>query len=307
MKHVFLSGIRAGYYWLEELIKEKANIEAILTKRDNKACDSVDFSVIAEKFGIPFYEIKNINNEKNISILKNIQPDVLWVLGWSQILKENVLDTPAVGCIGSHPTKLPRYRGRAPIPWTIIKGLKESALTFFWLDKGTDTGDILAQKEFSVDFEDTATTLYEKMIEKGKEIIKEYLPLIESGNPPRIKQNEKEFIESWPKRTPEDSLIDWNKGAVEVYNLIRATTHPYPGAFTYQNGDKLIIWGAKFSNKDYKRVRILEEIFEDSFSIGCKNGSVLVKRLQKENDIEMNTKDFLRKYNFGEGFIFGKK
>ena len=87
---------------------------------------------------------------KNIILLKKSKPDLILVMGWSQLLKDELIDIPKIGIIGSHPTELPKYRGRAPIPWTILKGLTKSALTFFWIDKGVDDGDILDQEFFSI-------------------------------------------------------------------------------------------------------------------------------------------------------------
>jgi methionyl-tRNA formyltransferase len=305
MKHLFLSGVEAGEYYLKELLENKANIKAILTKRNNKACDKGNFEKISNKYSIPIYYINNINDEESINLLRRLESDIMWVLGWSQILKKEVLGIPKVGCIGSHPTKLPKYRGRAPIPWTILKGIKESAMTFFWLDEGTDTGDILAQKEFKIGQDDTSTDLYYRIIEKGKEIIKESLPLIESGNPPRIKQNEEEFIESWPKRTPKEGFIDWNKPTQNIYALIRATARPYPGAFTFYRGERVIFWKASRFDKIYgEEPGTLEKIINNDFVVACKDGSLIIKEVQPEEDISMVPKDYIKKYNIPLGDKF---
>jgi methionyl-tRNA formyltransferase len=175
-------------------------------------------------------------------------------LGWSQIIKKDILKIPKIGCIGSHPTELPKYRGRAPIPWSIIKGLKESALTFFWLEEGVDTGDILIQKKFPIDINDTAKDVYDKMISVGNEMLKEIYSKFLRGDFPHIPQNPDDFIEEWPARTEKDSEIDWTKSDIEIHNQIRAVAGVYPWAYTYINGKKLL-----FKRSIYKNGKLIIE------------------------------------------------
>ena len=116
-----------------------------------------------EKFNIFHVKVDKINDEKNIEILEKINPDLILVMGWSQLLSLKIIQIPKFGVIGSHPTELPKYRGRAPIPWSIIKGLKESALTFFYIQEGVDDGDILDQSKFDISDNDDASSIYQKM------------------------------------------------------------------------------------------------------------------------------------------------
>ena len=122
-------------------------------------------------------------------MIKQIKPELILVMGWSQILKDTIIKIPKKGVIGSHPTELPKYRGRAPIPWSIIKGLKESALTFFYIQEGVDDGDIVDQQKFIISEHDDATSIYNKITNIGKEMILKNLNLIESGSVNRIKQD----------------------------------------------------------------------------------------------------------------------
>ena len=193
------------------------------------------------------------------------------------MLKKEIISIPRIGIIGSHPTELPKYRGRAPIPWTILKNLKKSALTFFWINDGVDNGDILDQVTFDVNEQDDASTIYQKVIKLGKEMILSDLKKINEDNYSRKKQNPEEFIENWPKRTPEDGKIDWTISGKEIQTLIRATSHPYPGAYTFLNNSKLIIWKADFiKNGNFDSGKILE--IKDNFvNIGCKDGYLILK------------------------------
>ena len=174
-------------------------------------------------------------------MINDISPDLILVIGWSQLLKNPILKIPKIGIIGSHPTELPKFRGRAPIPWCIIKNLKQSALTLFWIQEGTDNGPILEQQKFLILDDDDASTLYEKMTKMGKTMVLKNLEQIKKGKITKILQDESKFIESWPKRTPNDGQIDWKNTAKKIHTLIRASTHPYPGAYTYFKKKKLMI------------------------------------------------------------------
>ena len=134
-------------------------------------------------------------------------------MGWSQLLNDEILKIPRIGTIGSHPTELPKFRGRAPIPWTILKDLKYSAESFFWIDAGTDTGEIVDQRKFPIKSQDDASTLYEKITKLAQQMAIDCLNNLEKGNIPKIKQDPSKFIENWPKRTAKDGKIDWSKSA----------------------------------------------------------------------------------------------
>ena len=117
---------------LSKILEKNFDVKMIFTYNDSKKIFYSDFSSfdsIATKYDIPLQKVNNINDIENIELIKKIKPDLILVLGWSQLLKNEILSIPNITVIGSHPTELPKYRGRAPIPWTILKELKESALT----------------------------------------------------------------------------------------------------------------------------------------------------------------------------------
>ena len=172
MKIGYISGIKFGVAILEEILNNNFNVSVVFSYEDSKKTaysDYVSFDKICEKYNIRNIKVKNINDEKNQKILKKNQVDILLVMGWSQILKNDMIKIPKLGVVGSHPTELPKYRGRAPIPWTIIKGLKESALTFFFIEEGIDNGDIILQKKFKISIDDDSESLYKKNYNFGKE------------------------------------------------------------------------------------------------------------------------------------------
>jgi len=245
MKIIFISGVKFGYDVLESILQNNWKIHtsfSYLPEKKKFYSDYANFENLTKKYGVNHKQVNNINDQENIDLIKKINPDLILVIGWSQLLKKEIIEIPQLGVIGSHPTELPKYRGRAPIPWSILKGLKKSALTFFYIQEGIDDGDIVIQKQFDINDIDDATSLYEKMTTLGKQMLSKILPLLEINQIIGKKQNSKLFIENWPKRTPLDGKIDWTKPAKEIHNLIRATTYPYPGAYTFFKNKKLIIW-----------------------------------------------------------------
>lgn len=280
MKIVFIGGVKFSYDILSHILKNGWNVEAIFCYDDSKRklySDFASFDEITKKYGIKEIKVQNINDKENIEILQKINPDLILVMGWSQLLNNEIIQIPRFGVIGSHPTELPKYRGRAPISWTIIKGLKESALTFFYITLGIDDGDILDQRSFQISSNDDATSLYEKITELGKQMLSDNLRLISEGKAKRIKQDSTKFIENWPKRIPEDGKIDWTKSNREIHALIRATTHPYPGAFTFFKKHKLKIWKAQLLDEESVNIGKIYEINNEGAKVGAGKGAILIK------------------------------
>lgn len=290
---MFISGVKFGHDLLSHILENGyEKISLIVSYDDNKKeifSDYVSFDDLSSKFNITNLKVQNINDENNVNVIKQIKPDLILVMGWSQILKDTIIKIPKKGVIGSHPTELPKYRGRAPIPWSIIKGLKESALTFFYIQEGVDDGDIVDQQKFIISEHDDATSIYNKIINIGKEMILKNLNLIESGSVNRIKQDNSQFIEYWPKRTPDDGLIDWSNTAQEIHTLIRATTFPYPGAFTFFKNSKLRIWKASYLDEQSTGQGIVMEISDHGVKIGTGKGVVILEKISINDNPETST------------------
>lgn len=247
MRILFVGAVEFSKHCLKEVLKNGGNVIAIITLDEKYArfnSDYIDLSDVAQEHNIPIYKIDKINKPTNVELIKSLKPDIIFVFGFSQIISKEILDVPPMGCIGTHPTLLPKNRGRHPLIWALVYGLKKSGLTFFYIDEGADSGDILAQKEFEITLEDDASTLYEKMKQLASEIIAENLPLLEDGTAKRIPQDHSK-ANYWRKRGEKDGEINWTKPTMEIYNLVRALTHPYVGAHTYLNQQKMIVWKAR--------------------------------------------------------------
>ncbi|HHU75017.1 MAG TPA: methionyl-tRNA formyltransferase [Clostridiales bacterium] len=247
MKMAFATCVQLGLSCIEEIYRIGGELDLLITLKDEKAKNKsgrIYLDDIAKKYKVPLLKINNINDLEVIEALKKHEIDWLFIIGWSQIAKKAVLGTPSKGCIGMHPTLLPVGRGRAAIPWAILKGLKQTGVTMFKLDEGVDTGDIIGQGIIEMDENTTATELYKKVNDMHISLISKYWDDIVNNSITLTKQDESLATE-WPGRKPEDGEIFPNMTMDEADQLVRAVTHPYPGAF-YKDGNKVIrIWSAR--------------------------------------------------------------
>ncbi|HLO09472.1 MAG TPA: formyltransferase family protein, partial [Desulfobacteria bacterium] len=159
------------------------------------------------------------------------------------MLKKEILEIPPLGAMNLHGSLLPKYRGRAPVNWVLVKGETETGVTLHFMTEKPDAGDIVGQAAVPISFDDTALTLFGKMEEAASRLLADLLPRISNGEIPR-RPNDLAHGSYFGGRRPEDGRIDWSRPAVEIYNLVRAVTRPYPGAFAEYAGEKLTVWWA---------------------------------------------------------------
>ena len=268
MKLGFVTCVQLGLSCIEEIAAQGIELDIIITLKDNKAQKKsgrifLDDYCIKNK--IKLYKINHINDQDVENIIIDNKIDYLFIIGWSQIANKRILDLPRYGTLGMHPTLLPIGRGRASIPWTILKGLKETGVTLFKLDEGVDTGPIIMQSTIKVENNENATSLYKKI-----EI--EHINLISKAIKKVINNNIKMYVQDeskatvWPGRKPEQGLINKKNSVYEAERLVRALTKPYPGAFIVEGKYKTIIWKAHL---DYKlRIASVKHIkFYDGYLI----------------------------------------
>ncbi len=242
------------------------------TKNSPSISDWCDLRAVSNKYSYeyePFIKIKDCETS-----IKEFSPDYIFAVGISQIIPDSILKIPKVCTIGFHPTKLPEGRGRAPIPWMILEDKKEGAATFFIISKGVDDGAIISQTIFNINSDDDAKSLTIKMLESEKKSLDLLLPDLKNINKfSGLKQQEDKA--SWyGKREPYDGLIDWSQDSKSILKLIRATTYPYPCAFTFYNQNKIKIIKAKLiflSNKGVSG-RIIKICEDNTFIVQTGNG-----------------------------------
>ncbi|MBU61148.1 MAG: methionyl-tRNA formyltransferase [Opitutae bacterium] len=243
---VFIGTVQISLRALERFIALDFPLNAIFTlpfDKGHRHSDYVDLVPIANLNGIECVHTDFINSSESIKKIKSYEPDFIFCIGWSQILSRNLLEIPQVGCVGFHPSALPENRGRAVIPWTILQGRTKTAGTLFWLDKGVDSGDIIIQNPISVDYDESASTLYDKQVLGLENMLNEALPLLKDGVLPRTAQNHGTATYC-SKRTRIDGFINWELPALDIWTLIRASSKPYPGAFSLYGGSEIVIWEA---------------------------------------------------------------
>ena len=206
--------------------------------------DFVDLGPAADQMGSRVIRVDNVNRDASLAAIESVGADYVFVVGWSQICGPRFRDLVPNRVIGYHPSALPRMRGRAAIPWTILNAEPITAGSLFWIDGGTDTGDLLDQHYFHLSPEETAATLYAKHMTALGLMLDRSLASLARGEEPRRRQDE--ACATWcARRTPADGRIDWSAPAEEVLRLVRAAGRPYPGASTNAGLDPLTIWAAK--------------------------------------------------------------
>ena len=245
MKLVVCAYHNVGYRCIEELLRQGAEISLIFTHEDSPT-EQIWFSSVrelAEANKIP-YITSSINEPENIQRVRQIAPDFLLSFYYRNMIKPELLELPAKGALNLHGSYLPKYRGRVPVNWAVINGETETGATLHYMVAKPDAGDIVDQEKVGIAFTDTAHDVFGKVNEAAVTVLRRAWPRLVDGSAGRIPMD-LAAGSYFGGRKPEDGRIDWSKSAVEIYNLIRGVTHPYPGAFTELNGKKLIIWSAR--------------------------------------------------------------
>lgn len=288
-----------GYYCLEELIRQGGDIRLIFSHEDSPT-EQIWFSSVrelADRHGIP-YITSDINLPENIARIREIAPDFILSFYYRNMIRPEVLGIPKRGALNLHGSYLPKYRGRVPINWAVINGETETGATLHYMVEKPDAGDIVDQEKVEIAFTDTAHDVFTKVNEAAVAIIRRAWPRLADGNAQRIPMNLAEGS-YFGGRKPEDGRIDWTRSAVQIYNLIRGVTHPYPGAFTTLNGEKIIIWQAWPVAGSGEPGRIVST---EPLLVGTGEGLLEIRSLQVEREEETGTADFVARNTLTERF-----
>ena len=273
VNHLLINGIKITH--IVSLTPEQA--------KNSKVSGYKSFESLAQKFNtkISYPKEYSMNNESDSLLFENEKFDLLIVCGWQRLIPENILKTLKIGGIGSHGSSelLPKGRGRSPVNWSIIEGKTKFISQLFLLTPGIDDGDILHYQTFDINEWDTCETFYYKISLVMKQSLLNLIPKLLSGTFSRIPQEGEPTF--YPKRTPEDGLIDWKTSVTEIHNFIKAITRPYPGAFSFINKQKIMFWKAQpfdhtiiFDN--VKLGEIVEKFSTGDFIVKCIDGTLLV-------------------------------
>jgi methionyl-tRNA formyltransferase len=203
------------------------------------------FDEVARRLGAQLVETAQVNSGETLQAVRALDPELVFVVGWSQLVQGPFIELAREGVFGMHPTLLPRHRGRAPVPWAIFSGLARTGVTLFEItDSTADSGAIVGQAVVDIAPDETATTLFERLARAHVDLVREYVPQLLRRTAPRVPQDERR-ASTWPRRTPADGIIDWETRAPYLYDWVRAQTRPYPGAFTFRGDEKVVVWRAR--------------------------------------------------------------
>jgi methionyl-tRNA formyltransferase len=286
-----------GVVCLQELLEQGANVATVVTHRDDPA-ETIWFGSVAELAAahkIPSYTPGDPNTPGFVEEIRRLRPDLIFSFYYRRLLRPAMLALPGLGAINLHGSLLPRYRGRAPLNWVLIHGESITGVTLHYMDALADHGDIIAQRTVPIGIEDTALTLSRKLTAEGRQLLAETYPLILSGRAPRIPQ-EHAAATSFGRRTPADGVIDWSRSAWEIYNLIRAVTRPFPGAFTFLQGRRVYLWRARppqVCKPQGPPGTILGVGGGGVLAVATGDGILEVTAIQPEGELEMDGAQFL--------------
>jgi methionyl-tRNA formyltransferase len=274
-----------GYRCLEELLRQGADVRLVFTHEDSPT-EQIWFQSVrelAERHGIP-HVTSDINEPENMARLQEIAPDFLLSFYYRNMIRPPVLELARRGALNLHGSYLPRYRGRVPVNWCVINGETETGATLHYMVEKPDAGDIVDQEKVAIAFTDTAHDVFAKVTDAAVTVIARAWPRLLAGTAPRVPMDLSAGNYCGGRR-PQDGRIDWTKSAVQIYNLIRGVTHPYPGAFTHLDGQKVIVWSAWPVAGSGEPGRVVSTT---PLLVGTGEGLLEIKALQVEGEEEMS-------------------
>ena len=307
MKAILFAYHNIGCAGIEALIRNGVEILAVFTHRDDPH-ENRWFDSPAEKaslHGIPVYAPEDVNHPIWIEKIKAMKPDILFSFYYRNMLKKEILDLAPMGALNLHGSLLPKYRGRCPLNWVLVHGEKETGVTLHYMTPKPDNGDIVGQKKVGISEDDTAQTLMGKLVASTHDLLDELLPKLAKGNAPRIPQDHK-AASYFGGRKPEDGLIDWSKSAEEIRNLVRAVTHPYPGAYTLLGERKIFVWKAAVKKGTVKELpgTVLSV---KPLTVACGKDALVLEFVQEKDGLYMSGNQMAAEQGWIEKMRFGNQ
>lgn len=310
MKVVYMGTPEFAVPCLETLIYSKHEVVGAFTQPDRKSGRGQKINITPVKakaieYNIPIFQPTTLKNEDIIKEIENLNPDLIVVVAYGQILPKDILEIPKHGCINVHASLLPKYRGSGPINWVVINGEKKTGITTMYMDIGLDTGDMLLKEEIEIGEEETAGELHDRLMELGAKVLSKTLELVEKNELNPVPQNNDESSYA-PMLTKNLGIIDWSKSAEEIKNLIRGTI-PWPTSFTTYNNKVMKIWKSSVikSDKQYDPGTILK-VESDRILVGTGKGILAIEEIQFSGKKRMSVQSYLVGNNIEENTRLGE-
>lgn len=313
----FASGI------LGALLNSEYHVTAVFTQPDRPKGrgKSVRMSPVKEaalKAGVEVFQPRRIREAENAEILRKLAPDFIVVAAFGQIIPQEILDIPKYGCLNVHASLLPAWRGAAPIQWSILAGDKKTGVTIMRMNAGLDTGDIISEREVTIDENETGGSLFDRLMPVGADLLLETMKSIEEGRASYTPQPEQSTTPYASMLQKKDGLIDWKKSAGEIGRRVRALC-PWPSAYTFEHGKMLKIWnalplenledpegGAKDESTAHAVPGTIVRATKKELVVQTGQGYLSLLEVQPEGKKRMPADAFLRGYRQSEGEILGK-
>jgi methionyl-tRNA formyltransferase len=299
-----------GYLCLRELIERGEQVSAVVTHRDHPG-EHIWFDSVAElarSAGIPVFHPRNPNAAAFVNLICSLQPELIFSFYYRRLLGKELLAIPPLGGINLHGSLLPKYRGRSPVNWVLVNGERQTGVTLHYMTEEADAGDIIAQRPVEITSADTALTLFRKVAQAALTLFQETFPLIKAGLAPRIPQDPAQATCCGGRR-PEDGRIEWGRPALALYNLIRAVTAPYPGAFTWYQGKKLYVWSSCLSAGSGESGWVpgtIVGVRDGGCLVATGEGDLLLTQMQLQEEEMCSGEAFADKHGLGVGDRLGE-
>ena len=310
MKTVFMGTPDFAVPPLHALIEAGYEVAAVVTQPDKpkgrgKTLLPTPVKEEALMHEIPVYQPQRVRkNPEFLETLKEIDPDIIIVAAFGQIIPKEILELPKFGCINIHASLLPKYRGAAPIQQAVIDGEKESGVTIMQMGEGLDTGDMISKIIIPLAQDETGGSLFGKLAQAGAELLIKTLPSIEQGTAEREKQPEESPTPYAAMITKQMGLMNFSKPAEELERLVRGM-NPWPSAYTFINGKTLKVWKCKVSGEQTDAIPGTVFLTDkEGIHVACKDGTLILTEVQLEGKKRMNAEAFLRGYHIEKGTCF---
>jgi methionyl-tRNA formyltransferase len=294
---------------LKTLIDRGEQVVAVVTQPDRPKGRGQQtlpppVKVLALEHNIPVLQPVKVRLPESIEEIRGLEPDLIVVVAFGQILPKALLEIPKHGCINVHASLLPRYRGAAPLNWCIINGETETGVTTMMMDVGLDTGDMLLKKATPIDPDEDTRTLHDRLSQIGAELLGETLDQLAAGRLVPEKQDDAlTCYASMLKK--EDGMIDWSKDAPVIKNLVRGMT-PWPGAYSHLDDKLLKIYRVQTASGNGAPGEVLSA-GRDGIEVGCGTGSIIINELQLEGKKRLSAAEFLAGCKLTPGTQLGRK
>ncbi len=308
MKTVVLAYHNIGCIGIKALLDHGFDIQAVFTHQDNPQ-ENLWFDSVAElaaENGLQVFAPDNINHPLWVDRIRELAPDIIFSFYYRSMVGPEILQIPANGCLNLHGSLLPKYRGRCPVNWALVNGEDETGVTLHYMTPQPDNGDIVAQQRIAITPEDTALILHGKLTATAGKLLDTTLPGLLAGQITRIPQDHSQ-ASYFGGRKPADGVINWQQSAEQIYNLIRAVTRPYPGAFSYLGNQKVLLWSVTPVEGDTAQQPGMV-LSENPLVINCGQGALEVRAGQvEEGGLFVNGVQLARDLCLAEGMRFGSK